>query len=131
MPINKRKIFERDNWLCAFCGVVYTDGQLVVHHRGNRGMGGSKKANETSNLLSLCSLCNGVIEASSSAAKKARKYGIKLHNYELQSSDQIPVFFPLGGYRTWLVLDNKYGVALATDAHANQIRMMEQGNGLV
>lgn len=130
MPIRPKKIFDRDGWLCALCAGVFSQGELVPHHRVNRGMGGNPSADKPSNILSLCSLCNGLIEADSVSAKKAHVWGIKLHSFDLRATHLMPVFFPVGGYRQWVVLDDEYGTAKATKEHSLQKQIMENRNGL-
>jgi hypothetical protein len=49
----KRQARARDLDTCVRCGVVLAGGGNV-HHRRNRGEGGSRKANVISNLILLC-----------------------------------------------------------------------------
>lgn len=60
----KRQARTRDLDTCVRCGVVLAGGGNV-HHRRNRGMGGSRKANVISNALTLCgtptSGCHGSV----------------------------------------------------------------------
>jgi hypothetical protein len=54
----------RDGDCCVKCGVVL-NGSGNVHHRRNRGQGGSRRANVISNLITLCgtplTLCHGEV----------------------------------------------------------------------
>lgn len=62
LPELKAEARRRDGDCCVKCGVVL-NGSGNVHHRRNRGQGGSRKANVISNLITLCgtptSLCHG------------------------------------------------------------------------
>jgi hypothetical protein len=49
----KAQARRRDNNTCVVCGVFVGDGGNV-HHRRNRGMGGSRAANVISNLVTVC-----------------------------------------------------------------------------
>jgi hypothetical protein len=75
----KRLVFERDSGICWHCG---TDEGTTVHHRLNRGAGGDrtkeKTADRLSNLLTLCTYYNGIIESDLTHAREARERGIKL-----------------------------------------------------
>lgn len=55
---------RRDGNSCVVCGVYVGDGGNV-HHRRNRGMGGSRAANVISNLVTVCgtpsSGCHGLL----------------------------------------------------------------------
>lgn len=53
LPALKRQARRRDGDTCVKCGVVLHGGGNV-HHRRNRGNGGSPKANVISNLITLC-----------------------------------------------------------------------------
>lgn len=107
MKINPKLIFERDQWTCQLCGMTLTDGSLVPHHRANRGMGGNPTADKPSNVLSLCSLCNGVIEADPEKAQEARKRGVKVSKYDTHRTHELPVMGYMNGQTDWLlILDN-------------------------
>lgn len=60
----KAQARRRDNHTCVVCGVAVGDGGNV-HHRRNRGMGGSKAANVISNLVVACGSptegCHGLL----------------------------------------------------------------------
>jgi hypothetical protein len=62
LPELKAEARRRDGDCCVKCG-VFLNGGGNVHHRRNRGQGGSRKANVVSNLITLCgtptSLCHG------------------------------------------------------------------------
>lgn len=108
MKIKAEKIFERDQWTCQMCGQICTDGSLVPHHRGNRGMGGNPTADTPSNCLALCSLCNGVIEANPVKADEARKRGIKVSKFDIHRTDELPVEGFIDGTKDWILLTNNY-----------------------
>jgi hypothetical protein len=60
----KRQARARDMDTCVRCGIVLAGGGNV-HHRRNRGMGGSRAANVISNTLTLCGSptqgCHGAV----------------------------------------------------------------------
>lgn len=64
LPELKAEARRRDGDCCVKCGVVL-NGSGNVHHRRNRGQGGSRKANVISNLITLCgtplTLCHGEV----------------------------------------------------------------------
>ena len=49
----KQQARRRDEDTCVKCGLILA-GSGNVHHRRNRGQGGSRKANVISNLITLC-----------------------------------------------------------------------------
>ena len=129
MRINPDKIFARDYWTCFLCAGLFLDGDLVPHHRGNRGAGGFKAANTPANVCSLCSLCNGLIEQSATDATRARKFGIKISKFDAGKADQIPVAMPISPgaiVRAWVVLDNEYNFEPASETHQEQIQRMDE-----
>ena len=129
MKIKPNKIFQRDRWACALCGAIRTDGSLVPHHRANRGMGGNPKADQPSNILSLCSRCNELLEQDAPLARRARRYGIKISSFFVGGAHLIPVKVCVPGtdFRVWMALDNDYGIAPAGDEHKHQISLLEGG----
>jgi len=50
----REAVLERDQHRCARCGRGVTTYPYSLQHRDPRGMGGSKTANRTSNLVTLC-----------------------------------------------------------------------------
>jgi 5-methylcytosine-specific restriction endonuclease McrA len=54
----RRRVLERDRWLCQFCGHRQ---QLDIHHIIPRSRGGSDSED---NLITLCRTCHGVIHGS-------------------------------------------------------------------
>ena len=92
---------------CFHCGE--TD-RLVIHHRKNKRMGGSKILDRADNLMMICSYWNGLIESDAVAANTARDWGHKLSSWD---GFEMPVFdHPT---RTWWKLD-KLGGKEQTDA---------------
>jgi len=114
-PVKPLLIFGRDGYTCGLCGQVFQDGQLVPHHRGNRGMGGSVSADRPSNVLSLCSLCNGLIESDAVEASRARILGIKISRFDAQIAHLVPVKMFVESTREWVLLDDNYGATLTQD----------------
>jgi phage terminase large subunit GpA-like protein len=68
---------QRDSH-CPHCG---QSENLVVHHRRNRQMGGSKILDRPDNLLLICAAWNVEIESNANAANQAREWGHKLGSW--------------------------------------------------
>jgi len=96
------KVLERDG-SCVHCGS--TDETLVVNHRANRGMGGSKARDVPSNWVVLCSSANQRLESDWRFANLGRKYGWKLSVY--RDPRTTPVFH--AGLGEWRVYDDDFG----------------------
>ena len=97
----REAVFERDHYKCAACG---DPSNLVVHHRANRGMGGDPtgRQNRLSNLLTVCSWCNGAFESLPTVAETARDRGHKLRSWDVPTL--VPVFYSWAG--EWRELDD-------------------------
>jgi 5-methylcytosine-specific restriction endonuclease McrA len=74
----RKKLKQRDPY-CWHCGA---DMDLVIHHRRNRQMGGSKLLDHYTNLLMVCSEWNGLMESDSKSAQNAREWGHKLQSWQ-------------------------------------------------
>jgi 5-methylcytosine-specific restriction endonuclease McrA len=83
---------------CYHCGQTE---ELTVHHRKNRGMGGSKLLDTPDNLMAVCSRYNGEMESHPVVAQQARSWGHKLPVWE---STGWPVFDVAGGW--WFLLED-------------------------
>lgn len=99
-PKVKKLLRARDQW-CWHCG---SDSDLVVHHRKNRGSGGSKnpEINDIQNLMLVCWQWNGLIEAHYQSAEAARLWGHKIAQWQQYD---VPVFDRYA--LTWYVLDKE------------------------
>jgi hypothetical protein len=86
---------------CLHCGT--TEG-LVPQHRAGRGMGGSKERHRPSNIIVLCGIYNGLIEADANKAAEARSYGWKLSGWDDPLTR--PVFDRSSGL--WWLLDDDF-----------------------
>ena len=81
-----RKLIEQRDGHCYHCGT--TEG-LQVHHRKNRGMGGSKLLDTPDNLIQVCAAWNFYMESDAEMASTARGWNHKLPLWE---SLELPVF---------------------------------------
>ena len=81
MTINKfmRGQLEKRDPYCVHCGET---ADLVIHHRKNRGMGGSKVLDTYENLLRVCQSYNTSMESNSDVAAEARGWSHKLESWE-------------------------------------------------
>jgi hypothetical protein len=95
-------ILRRDFGRCYHCGV--SDDTLIWQHRKNRAMGGSKSADVASNLMTMCSAYNGLIESDAREAERARRLGWKLQSWQDPQTE--PVFDFVTG--EWFNLDNNF-----------------------
>lgn len=97
-----QKYLQRDFNRCYHCGI--NGDTLVPQHRLGRGMGGSKARDVPSNIITLCSYYNGLIEQDSSEKMRALKLGWALRSY--QDPRETPVFCMTTG--EWYVLADDY-----------------------
>ncbi len=88
------------------CGAVARE----ANHRGNRGAGGSKRANTLANGCAICHECNGRIEADADYAEQARARGVKLSRYD--DPTLVPFLSPL--YGILVLLDDAGGFTFVT-----------------
>ncbi|MEU4224374.1 hypothetical protein AB0F17_08775 [Nonomuraea sp. NPDC026600] len=110
---------RRDDNTCVRCGVVVGTGGNV-HHRRNRGMGGSRKANVISNALVLCGSptegCHGSITLRPWEID-AERYGWVLPTNGTADPATVPVMVAWLGWAypladgTWQVIDDMRAVA--------------------
>ena len=96
-------VLDRDHWTCVpslDCPPGPRTG-LVLHHRLNRGMGGSTDpaVNEPWNLLVACGSCNYVLETATT--RDFYTSGWKVRHGAVTPGD-IPVLYPPDG--TWWLL---------------------------
>jgi len=82
IPKKVLKLVQERDQHCWHCG---TTDDLVPHHRKNRGMGGSKLLDTADNLLMVCGLYNGAMEADAAVGAAARGWGHKLGSWESAS----------------------------------------------
>lgn len=102
-PKEFEKFLLRDSSTCYHCGK--NDSSLVPQHRKGRGIGGKNSAaNLPSNIITLCSYANGLIESNASFANLAIRKGWKLLSW--QDSSIEPVYDFLSG--TWFILDDEF-----------------------
>jgi hypothetical protein len=97
-PKIAQMIRARDEY-CWHCGSM---DKLVIHHRANRGMGGSKILDTTQNLILVCSDYNNLMESDPDVANRARDDGHKLGRY---ASPTMPAWDNVR--KIWFELDTK------------------------
>lgn len=100
-PRDFERLVKRDLGRCVHCGETEA---ISPNHRANRGMGGSKERDRSANLVVICSLLNGLIESSYSAATIAHRYGWKLRSWE--DPELVPVYDRVNG--NWYLLDDEF-----------------------
>ncbi|HLP97632.1 MAG TPA: hypothetical protein VK149_04225 [Sideroxyarcus sp.] len=105
-PKQFERYLQRDGG-CLHCGA--TEG-VVPHHRGNRGMGGSKARDVPANIIVMCSRFNGLMESDPAAAETARLMGWKISTHD--NPELIPVLNGISG--EWVMLDNSFNCWEAT-----------------
>ena len=100
----RRLVYERDGFRCAAEGPhCQRFTNLTIQHRINRGMGGSKRRDSLSNLLTLCAACNGLLESDAEFAERGRDQGWKLYSWEIPT--MVPLFVTWS--RQWLLLNDE------------------------
>lgn len=109
----KRQVFRRDKE-CVPCTVKYgvcVSGHeaLVVHHRANRGMGGSPSADTVENGLLVCSSWNFLVESSASKADEAREHGWKVPRNSVTPLCEVPVYVMTDSGPAWVLFDTNGG----------------------
>jgi hypothetical protein len=94
-------VLERDEYRCAVCGIGVLDIPFSIHHRRNRGSGGSSDPliNAPSNLLTVCGTgttgCHGWIGDSPAEAIE-HGYAVSLNSQ--QATAEVPILHAaLGG----------------------------------
>lgn len=115
----KAQARRRDDNTCVRCGVVVGTGGNV-HHRRNRGMGGSRKANVLPNLVTLCGSptegCHGSVTLRPWEID-AERYGWVLPTNGTADPATVPVMVAWLGWAypladgTWQVIDDVREVA--------------------
>ena len=102
-PKKRLAIFTRDGETCVSCG---TTQDLTIHHRINRGAGGSKLFDGYAFLLTVCTYCNSMFESDSVTAGLARDLGYKLSRNMKPPVD--PTTIPVWYYKedAYFLLDN-------------------------
>lgn len=113
-----QRLLERDLGRCLHCGETEA---LSPNHRINRGMGGSKLRDQSSNLVILCSIYNGLIESDKRAHSEAVAFGWKLYSWE--DPRDVPVFDRLSG--NWYWLDDNFQ-RVEPDANQKPLELRSQ-----
>lgn len=93
-------VLERDEYRCAVCGRALLEQQASIHHRRNRGSGGSSTPaiNSPANLLAVCGTgttgCHGWIGASPA---EAADHGYVVSLNSLEAPADVPVVHAVHG----------------------------------
>ena len=56
-PEKRQVIFERDKWICQYCGEKVTPANVTLDHYVPQNKGGK---NNKENLRTCCLVCNGI-----------------------------------------------------------------------
>jgi hypothetical protein len=97
---DKLIILERDGMCVPHAGSC--GGDLVIHHRAGRGMGGSRKANTLANGLTVCNQWNVAAESDADLAERARVNGWKVARNGRARPEDVPVWVPW--LSSWVLL---------------------------
>jgi hypothetical protein len=112
-------VLERDEYRCAVCGQSVLEIPFNIHHRRNRGSGGSSDPaiNAPSNLLTVCGTgttgCHGWI-GSSPAEALEHGYVVSLNSRE--ATTDVPVVHAVFSASVFLLDDGTVMDALDGDA---------------
>lgn len=98
----RNQVKLRDQFRCVAEGPHCTRfAGLTMQHRRNKGMGGSKLLDGFENLITLCALCNTLLESDADWAQVGRDNGWKLSSWE--NPERVAVFVSWAG--VWRLLD--------------------------
>lgn len=103
-PRIRTSIYERDGNFCVACG---TQNELTIHHRVNRGSGGSKLFDSKAFLLTMCNFCNTRMESDADFRELALVYGWKLLRNTKPPIDPTTVAVKYTNSGEWFLLDNE------------------------
>lgn len=102
MNAKLRKLIQARDEACWHCG---REDNLVIHHRANRGQGGSPSQDRASNCILVCNEFNISMESYLPHAREARDRGIKISRYDS------PLHTPLERFDKRRFLLDDYGKA--------------------
>lgn len=92
LSLKIRKLIEARDDHCYHCGQTE---ELQIHHRRNKGIGGSKLLDTPDNLMRVCAAWNYGMESDPRVASQARAWNHKLPVWE---KENLPVFDRAGGW---------------------------------
>jgi hypothetical protein len=98
-------VLERDEYRCVVCGIGILEIPFSIHHRRNRGSGGSGDPlrNAPSNLLTVCGTgttgCHGWI---GSSPLEALEHGYVVSLNSLERTTDVPVIHAVFGASVFL-----------------------------
>lgn len=103
-------VYERDEYRCVVCGIGWGPVPFSLHHRRNRGSGGSSDPaiNAPSNLLTVCGTgttgCHGWITENRNRAE-AEDHGYVVSLNSREATTDVPVVHVVFGASVYLLDD--------------------------
>ncbi|GAA1466282.1 HNH endonuclease [Nocardiopsis exhalans] len=92
-------VWDRDGGACVWCGRAVSPEWHSIHHRTNRGAGGSRRRelNLPGNLVLLHGTgttgCHGLITCDAASAREAKRRGIVLSKLSIVPPAEVPVLY--------------------------------------
>ncbi|WP_160050733.1 HNH endonuclease [Nocardiopsis sp. FR4] len=92
-------VWDRDGGACVWCGQAVSPRWHSIHHRINRGSGGTRRRelNLPANLLLLHGTgttgCHGLITCRPEAIREAKRRGVVLSKLALAAPCDVPVLY--------------------------------------
>jgi len=119
--LTREMVWDRDGGACVWCGQAVSPSWHSIHHRTNRGAGGSRRRelNLPGNLVLLHGTgtdgCHGLITCDAEAIVEAKRRGLVLSKLSLVPPSEVPVLYAgvvwalLGDGGSWTAVSNPVG----------------------
>jgi hypothetical protein len=107
MDAARRIVHERDQGVCQMCGRSIVDYPASIHHRLNKGNGGSALLERASVLIRLCG--DGVLGCHGWVGREPSKAGRKGWLLPRNNPDIDPTQEPILTIWGWVLLDDQGG----------------------